>query len=173
MRRFLLSVVTVAVLGVLFYTYRAPIEERLRVVTANLQAMYMPCKKPIMYSLGDFDARFGISKKDFLSAVGDAEAIWEKPIGRNLFEYSADGRLAVNLVYDYRQEATHKLQKIGLAVDESRASYDALQAKYTEMKSLMSQAQAQYEASVTAYNKRLDAYNKEVQYWNHKGGAPK
>ncbi|MDP3965521.1 MAG: hypothetical protein Q8Q13_01855, partial [bacterium] len=109
-----------------------------------------------MYSLGTFDTRFGIPKQDFLASVREAEAIWEKPIGKELFAYTQDGQLAVNLVYDYRQEATIKLKNLGLAVDESRTSYDALQTKYEEMKSVLSQAQAQYDSVVATFNKRLD-----------------
>lgn len=164
---------TVLVLGVLFYAFRVPLEKFLGGFIASVQDIYAPCKKPILYSLGAFDARFGISKKDFLSAVSDAEAIWEKPIGKELFAYAQDGRLAVSLVYDYRQEATSKLKSLGLAVDESRASYDALQRKYEEIKYLLEQEQARYDSAVAAFNKRLDAYNSDVQNWNDKGGAPR
>ena len=130
MWRFLRAVLTILVLGFLFYTFRVPLEQRFGGLIAHLQAVYLPCKKPIRYSLGTFDTRFGISKNEFLSAIKDAEAIWEKPAGKDLFAYSSDGRLEVHLVYDYRQEATSKLKDIGLAVDESRTSYDALQRKY-------------------------------------------
>lgn len=173
MSRILWIIVTVLVLGVLLYTYRTPLEKRFGGFLASVQDIYAPCKKPILYSLGAFDARFGISKKDFLEAVQEAEAIWEKPIGKELFAYAQDGRLAVNLVYDYRQEATSKLKSLGLAVDESRSSYDALQRKYEEIKYLLEQEQAQYDSSVAAFNKRLDAYNNDVQNWNDKGGAPR
>jgi len=172
MKRVLQTIIAVLVLGALAYIFRAPLEQRFGGLVANFQASYLPCQQPIMYSLGTFDTRFGLSKQDFLGAVKEAETIWEKPIGRNLFAYAPNGQLTVNLVYDYRQQATSKLQSLGLAVDESRASYDALQAKYDEMKSLLTQEQAQYNVSVAAYDGHLATYNKEVQYWNAKGGAP-
>lgn len=173
MKRISQIIATVLVIGAFLYAFRVPLEKRFGGLVANLQAAYLPCQQPIMYSLGTFDSRFGLSKQDFLGAIKEAEAIWEKPIGKNLFAYSADGPLKVNLVYDYRQEATNKLKSIGLAVDESRASYDALQTKYDEMKSVLTRAQAQFDASAAAYREHLDAYNKEVAYWNARGGAPK
>ncbi|MDO8482182.1 MAG: matrixin family metalloprotease [bacterium] len=173
MSRVMKDIIALLMLGALAYTFRAPLEKYFGGLAANLKAIYMPCQSPIMYSLGAFDSRFGISKQDFLQAIKDAEAIWEKPLGKNLFAYSSDGQLEINLVYDYRQEATSKLKNLGLAVDETRASYDALQAKYAEIKSALSQAKALYDSKVSAFEKMLDAYNKEVESWNRKGGAPK
>ena len=173
MWRLLKVVVTALVLGAIAYVYRGPLEEKFGGVVANLQAIYLPCQRPIMYSLETFDARFGISKQDFLKAIQEAEAIWEKPIGKELFAYAQDGRLAVNLVYDYRQEATNTLKNLGLAVDESKTSYDALQRKHEEIKYLLEQEQAQYDSAVSEFNKKLGAYNNDVQNWNNKGGAPR
>ncbi|MDO8561237.1 MAG: matrixin family metalloprotease [bacterium] len=173
MKQVLRVIITLLALGALVYVFRAPIEKNLERLVANLEATFIPCQKPIQYSLGTFDSRFGLSKQDFLGAVKEAEAIWEKPIGKELFSYSSDGPLAVNLIYDYRQEATSKLRNLGLAVDESRASYDALDAKYTQVKSLLTKAQAEFDSKAAALKKRLDAYNREVEFWNTKGGAPK
>ncbi len=97
-----------------------------------------PCSEPLPYNLGTFDTRFGISKEYFLSALKDAEAIWEKPSGINLFDYSpADTNsddLKINLVYDYRQEATAKLNNIGATVKTDQATYDSLKAQYDALK---------------------------------------
>lgn len=161
------------VIAGLAYAYRGPIQEQFGGLVANLEATFTPCQKPIAYSLGTFDTRFGISKESFLRAVADAEAIWEKPIGKNLFQYSSDGRLAVHLIYDYRQEATDKLKRLGITVDASRASYDSLKVKYYEVKSALMQSQKQYETALALYKQHLDSYNQEVESWNAKGGAPR
>ena len=50
-----------------------------------------PCAKPIPYTLGTFDKKFNISEKTFLGAIKDAEAIWEKPYGKEL----PDGDFAI------------------------------------------------------------------------------
>src|SRR6185436_11415335 len=72
-----------------------------------------PCTKPVLYSLGTFDKRFGMSQEVFISALKEAEDIWEKPLGQDLFAYDgAKGDLKVNLIYDYRQKATKDLSSI-------------------------------------------------------------
>ncbi len=120
------NIFILAILGGAVFYYRTPLQNAWRQVTSH----YLPCSQPISYSLGSFDTRFGISKSDFLSATTLAGAVWEKPIGKNLFKYSLDGSLKINLIYDIRQESTQKLKSMGLVVDNSKASYDALKSKY-------------------------------------------
>jgi len=137
-------------------------------------SIYSPCDKPITYALGSFDDRFGLSKQDFLSAVEEAETIWEQPIGKELFTYdTVNGNLKINLIYDYRQQATSKLKSLGIAVNEDNASYDDLKAKYNALNAGYTQAKANYNARLALFNQRQNAYNQEVQSWNKKGGIPK
>jgi regulator of replication initiation timing len=135
-----------------------------------------PCEEPILYTLGAFDNKFNISKQYFLSAISDAEAVWEKPFGKNLFEYvptttSADV-LRINLVYDYRQQATSTLASLGIVVQNNRSSYDTLKSKYTELKSDYELQKKVFNEKVAVFNQKQLAYEKEVNYWNKKGGAP-
>ncbi len=140
---------------------------------SRIQALLFPCSVPETYSLGTFDTRFGLSKEKFLAAVGEAEAVWEKAAGRPLFEKKASGgALTVNLVYDYRQEATDKLRKLGVTIGDDRATYDRLKAQHDALEAQLAPDKAAYEKAVTAFNARVAKYEKDVAYWNAKGGAP-
>ncbi|MHB0977878.1 MAG: matrixin family metalloprotease [Minisyncoccota bacterium] len=133
-----------------------------------------PCTRPITYNLGTFDEQFGISKTYFLSALKEAEAIWEKPLGKDLFAYAPeDGRLKVNLIYDYRQQATSKLADLGIIVKDNKASYDSLETKYLSLKTQYEEAKRAYEAQFESLNQKNKAYEQQVKYWNAHGGAPK
>jgi predicted Zn-dependent protease len=135
-----------------------------------------PCKEPIPYTLGTFSTQFNISQAYFLSALSEAEAVWEKPFGRELFVYtptsSAASVLKINLVYDYRQQATSDLANIGIVVKDDRASYDSLKIKYTNLQTMLTSAKNTYEASLQSFNTEQKAYNDQVQSWNMKGGVP-
>src|SRR3989338_10520987 len=142
----------------------------------NLYDTYFPCKRPITYTLGVFDEEFGISKEDFLTEVKSAEEMWEESVGRDLFSYSREAKnniLTINLLYDYRQEATEKIKDLDQEVSATRASYDALRAQYDELQRSYSQNKAFYLNKISAFNKRQNEYQKEVEYWNKRGGAPK
>lgn len=156
------------VFGGIGYYFRAPIKDMLFPL--------VPCTEPIPYALGTFDTKFNISQKYFLSALSEAEAIWEKPYGKELFNYvpkiSPKDTLKVNLIYDYRQEATSKLASLGIVVENTRASYDTLKAKFETLKVQYEKDKNLFNARVGAFNQKELAYEEDVNYWNKKGGAP-
>ncbi len=195
MRKILSLVILIAaVYGV--YTYREPIKLAINANTNNaLDNVKIPtndelqnivdkvvnkealpvsvCAKPITYSLAKFDAGFNIDQPYFLRAIGQAEKIWEDAAGKNLFQYQeTGGSLGVNLIYDYRQETTDELKKLGISVNQSRASYEELKTKYNSAKANYLSLKAVYDKDLIAYNARVKTFQANVTYWNNNGGAP-
>ena len=168
MRRFLGNLILLAIVGAGIYVYRGPIVAG----WANLYLQYFPCTQPITYRIGAFDERFGITKESFLKSIEKGEALWETSIGKDLFTYASDGKLTMNLVFDYRQEATIKMRALGLSVSDDRVSYDALTARYDILKKEFQEKEASYKAVVASIQARNNAYNMEVAEWNRKKGAP-
>lgn len=127
-----------------------------------------PCTKPITYHLGTFDRRFGLEQKDFISALTEAEQIWEGSWGKELFSYDAErGRLAVNLVYDYRQEVTDELSVLESSVKGDESTYRALERDYKALKATYAQAKIAYDSAVLAFGAHQSAYEAQVAEWNH------
>ena len=163
MKKFFKIFIPLIVVGVLVYQFRFALSPQFLLVIDNLKNSLewvftkAPCSEGIPYTLGTFDTKFNISKSYFLSALSDAEAIWEKPLGKELFVYmpenSASDVLKINLIYDYRQQATSKLASLGIIVKDDRASYDMLKAKFTALK-------VQYDTEKTAFDARVNAFNK-------------
>lgn len=148
-------------------------KDTLKNVWVQSVSHYFPCKVAITYSIGTFDTDFGISKADFLSAMEDAEAIWEKPIGKDLFSYSTSGNMKVNLIYDTRQEITEQLKNMGIIVQNNKASYDSLKSKYDSLNKQYESQKIAFQNRVSAYEIRKLAYETEVSAINKKGGANK
>ena len=59
MKGFIKTLFMFVLLGALGYIFRAPIEDKL----ADIWSLYAPCKRPLAYSLGSFDGRFGLSRQ--------------------------------------------------------------------------------------------------------------
>jgi predicted nucleic acid-binding Zn-ribbon protein len=148
-------------------------QDTLKNIWVQSYQRYFPCRSPIGYSIGTFDNQFGVSREDFLNSLRDAEAIWEKSIGKDLFKYSAEGNLKINLIYDERQESTLQLKQMGIEVEQSRASYDSLKLKYDSLFSLYNQTKKNFEAKVANFENRKAKYEAEVSGVNSKGGANK
>lgn len=137
------------------------------------QQKFKPCSQPVTYSLGNFDEHFNISQKDFLNSLKQAENLWEKSLNKNLFEYtSASGTVIINLVYDYRQEATQKLENLGITIDDTEESYNLLKIKYDDLLSEYNQQKKDFEILIKTFESQKKDYETEVDFWNKKNGAP-
>src|SRR3989338_9354918 len=171
-RRALDIVIVMLVLGGAGYFALAH-QDRVLQVARQVEALFLPCRSPVTYSLGTIDARFGISKATLIANLEEAEDIWEKSSDKDLFEYKSDGGdVVVNFVYDYRQQASDRMAAEGLRIDKSRASFDALKAQYDSRAARIASAKVVFDAAVAAYESRQQAYNAEVAKWNRQGGAP-
>ncbi|MES3004488.1 MAG: matrixin family metalloprotease [Patescibacteria group bacterium] len=139
----------------------------------QMQARYFPCKQPISYSLNSFDARFGISEEYFIEALKDAEEIWEKSSGIDLFVMEEEGQVGVSLIYDTRQATTKKLKDIGEVVEESRESYDAMKSQYNSVVSTYKRMESEFNTRVDRFESRKVQYENDVRAANKRGGATK
>lgn len=157
----------ILVIAALGYHFRAPLQG----TYARLVTEVAPCRQPIAYRVADFDARFGITEDAFLAAIVEAESVWEKPAGKELFAHEEDGDLGIGLVYDYRQEATEELKGLGTEVEGSRASYDALETDYRAARTRYESLRESYEEKLAAYDRNRIAYEAAVDAWNARGGG--
>lgn len=180
MKRVLKTILLAVVAGVLAFAYQDKIgsffvehdSHALENLLEKFEVKRRACEQPITYAITSFDARFGISRSDFLQAIREAEQIWEKPIGKELFADLPDGDLKINLIYDARQDATVKLRKYGLTILDSKESYNALKATYETFKDKYAREKTLFESQIAALKEQEDGYNKEVAGWNERGGAP-
>ena len=131
-----------------------------------------PCSKPFEYSIGRVDPKFGISAQDLIRMAGESENIWEKSLGKNLFQYDPEAQFKLNLIYDERQQQSDDAQKIEEDLEQLNSSHDAIMKEYDNLSSAYKQRVNAYNASVADYEKELKEYNKDVAYWNSQGGAP-
>ncbi len=131
-----------------------------------------PCREPITYRLGNVDERFNLTREEFRTAINMAAAMWGKPFHRDLFREDPDGAIEINLLYDYRQEATDRLKKLNYKIDLSRSSYEELKSRLENLKAEYEQKKAGLDNDLNAYNAKVNAFNAEIESWNRRGGVP-
>ena len=157
---------TLSIFSALIYFFRADLSN----FKNRFTQQYFPCQKPITYQIDKFDQHFGISQKVFLTSVAEAEKIWEKASGLNLFEYTPSGTLKINLIYDNRQDATIKLRQLGMVVKDDKATYDKLNINFRTLEKSYQIDKINLDNQVVELDRRFDAYNKEVKNLNSRGG---
>lgn len=131
-----------------------------------------PCQEPLTYRIGKVDERFDLSRQEFGVAVGMAAAMWGKPLSRELFREDPNGAIEVNLIYDYRQEATDRLRKLNYKIDRSKNSYEELKLRLENFKIEYEQKNAALANDLNFYNSRVNAFNAETLSWNRRGEVP-
>ena len=162
------SLLSLIIIVGLVYFLRNPLWQ----IYLRLESKFFPCSRPITYSLGNFDKFFNISQKDFLSALNQAESLWEKSVNRNLFESATSGTLTINLVYDYRQEATQKLQKLGITITDDQGTYEALKKKYAGLLDSYNTQKANLDLMIKNFEAEKKGFESQIDFWNKKDGAP-
>ncbi|MBU2573609.1 MAG: matrixin family metalloprotease [Elusimicrobia bacterium] len=169
MLRFIGGILLIAVMAGAWYA-AYPNKARIRAIVRVMKRKAAPCAAPITYSIGCIDPRFGIPVDTLSDDLKNAEAVWEEPSHRNLFEYQqSGGDVTVNLIYDNRQASADKLKAMGIRTDQGRASYDALKARYNALLAQVDSELAKNAAQLAAYKRREAAVNTGVRRWNRGG----
>ncbi len=127
-------------------------------VIASSYIYFYPCARPILYKIGSVDPKFGVKEERLKQNLKQAEEIWEKPTGKNLFEYDPQGPLTVNFVYDTRQALKTEIDKQEKSLTSQSGSLDAQISSY--------------EKQVADFNRRNSELNNDINSWNSQGGAP-
>ncbi len=133
---------------------------------------YFSCITPVTYSIGEIDSRFNINELETLKIISDAEKIWEKPMGLNLFEYDKNSSLKINFTYDKRQENFNNSQEIEKQLNENDILINTKNKKYNDLLQEYNEKKVLYNIQLNHYNNVGDEYEKKVLYWNNLGGAP-
>ncbi len=165
-RRFYIDICIVLILLGVAFAYR----DRITTFVREQRNLLHPCSLPIAYSVGTIDPRFGVSHAQFVGAIQKAIAIWEIPMGRQLFQLSASdpkySDLTINLVYDARQQTTVELQKMNSTISGGTAqyrdtveTYKNLLASYNDKKAALAEAIGSYQTAKTSYEQEAAAWN--------------
>jgi len=132
-----------------------------------LERVSKPCTEPIAYYIGAYDQRFGLSRGELLSSLSQAESLWESSSGKDLFVYSAtEGKLPVNLVYDYRQAVTEELSVIEDTVKTGEGSYDSMESRHLALRFGYNTLKKSYESQSAIFRDNSAEYEQSVERWN-------
>ncbi len=129
-----------------------------------------PCATPLAYSIGSLDTRFDISESEVISALAEAEKIWEEAVGKDLLVFSPSG-FPVNFIYDERQAIADKNAAIEDKIDATEMTAEQVKFQFENLKFRYENVSREYDAMVETYKASLDSYNSKVSAWNAQGGA--
>lgn len=132
-----------------------------------------PCSRPLEYSIGSVDPKFGVTSQQLRQLAAEAAGTWNKASERQLFQYNPSSDFKINLVYDQRQEKTQAAAKLEQNLSALESTHDALENQYDSLNASYKKKIDAYNRNLEEYKSDLEKYNEEVDYWNERGGAPK
>lgn len=141
------------------------------VVATQIGLFSDPCDEPLSYRLGTFDDQFSLPSSTARELLADAEAVWERELDRELFVYEPTGDLAVNFIFDSRQQRTNTANEIESELDDLRSSHEEIASRFEQIVSNYQDRLTAYEADRRSYQNRLADYNNRVENYNEQGGA--
>lgn len=131
------------------------------------------CRLPVNYAVGNVDERFGVTKEEAKTALLDAEAVWEKALGReDIFNYTEEGPYRVNFIYDERQRKAEASQRAKSELAKRGGANEVLVELHKKLVEEYAAYEIEYNAKVSSYEKEQAKYNAEVERYNASGGAP-
>ncbi|KKQ55927.1 MAG: Peptidase M10A and M12B matrixin and adamalysin [Parcubacteria group bacterium GW2011_GWA2_38_13] len=173
MKRFAVQFFFSLLIVVLFLGFGYYYKDETNRLWQDIISQFLPCHKPITYSIANLDSRFNLTSAELLEYTRQAEAIWETPVKKQLFEYSPNAMIQINFIYDHRQKSTDDLKEMGIVIHGDQSSYDILKAKYDTLLLNYNQKKVRLDAMLASYNADKIAYDKDVARWNARGGALK
>lgn len=111
------------------------------------------CEAPITFKIGALDARFGISRSEFQSAIEQAGGLWGGAINRKLFEYSPDGDLTINLVYDVRQQQTQIYNELQADITGTDETTNAVTQELGHLEQVFKNQEQDYAGKLATFNR--------------------
>ena len=126
------------------------------------------CTAPIKLRVGALDPRFGVSPAELQSAIRQAGDLWGAAAHRPLFVYDPSAELAVNLVYDERQERTQQYV-------EAQQNIRAITQKATLIANDLKPLQAVLKDAKQSYSSQIASFErvKDIQILGGAGKAVK
>ena len=132
-----------------------------------------PCKVTMGFKIGTFDARFGITKEEFIQEIEGSAKIWESSANRDLFKYSDKGPLTINLIFDERQARTIDIGYLALEIENSKTAAEEIKNLYEKQKDEYAEQGKIFTTESEAFKVTYKTYEDKVEQYNAKGGATK
>jgi predicted Zn-dependent protease len=111
------------------------------------------CDAPIKLRVGTIDPRFGVSPADLQSAIQQAGDLWGAAAHRRLFAYDPKADLAVNLVYDERQEKTQQYVEVQQSIRGMTQKATLVANELKPLQGVLKDAQETYSSQLAAFER--------------------
>lgn len=124
------------------------------------------CNAPLKLKIEVIDPGFGVSQADVKSAIEQAASLWSVAAHRPLFAYDPKGDIAVNLVYDERQETARRYGEAKAHIGEITQEATRILDDLKPLQDVLKDAEQSYSSQLAAFDR-----SREIQTLAGAGSA--
>lgn len=111
------------------------------------------CSAPIRLRIEVIDPGFGVSQADVKSAIAQAASLWSDAAHRPLFTYDPKGEIAVNLIYDERQQATQRYVEAQSHIQDITQKATVILNELKPLQAVLKDAEQSYTSQLAAFDR--------------------
>jgi hypothetical protein len=111
------------------------------------------CSAPLKLKIEVIDPGFGVSQADVKSAIEQAADLWSAAAHRPLFAYDPKGDIAVNLVYDERQQATQRYVEAQSHIQDITQKATVILNELKPLQAVLKDAEQSYSSQLAAFDR--------------------
>lgn len=137
---------------------------------SQLNREQIPCSKTLTLYIGEIDNRYAISETELGNILAEVAALWSEAAGQEVFSFSDEGDIAVNLVYSEDQARSSRERQHSNRIENMRVEISLLEREFN-------QTQARYDEDISDYNSDarslqadMDALSSFISRRNEQGG---
>lgn len=124
------------------------------------------CDAPIPYRIEASDPRFPLDSEAFRRGVFEAESVWERDLGKDLFTYDPEANLVIRTEFDERQKMTDEAKDLEIRISAYETEATRLDREYDTAVAKFEKESAAFKKTADEFNGKLAEYNEDVKEWN-------
>lgn len=129
-----------------------------------------PCSEPLTLSVGEIDNRYTITVEELEQILIDVAALWSDAAGKELVQFSADGRIPVHLIYSDDQARSTMERQLNDRIESMRLELSVLEREYNRAQDRYDDRLDNYNMDARALQTDLNVLNNWVRQINEQGG---
>lgn len=130
----------------------------------QLQTMFAgPCEQPVEYTIGHVSPTYQLRESTLKNILSDVDQAWSAAADKDLFRYSEDADIKVNIIYDEQQRFLDKEKTISSRIALEKRSYKNAEEELVELKERYKQKKKEYDRAVKEYDEMMEKPAGRVQ----------
>lgn len=114
------------------------------------------CNQPLAYTIGHVSPRYQLSESTLKKILREAGQTWSSAANKQLFRYSSNEGIKVNIIYDDQQRFLDQEQAVSSRIEQEKNSYENAKETLRKLKKRYTRKKEAFDEALKEYNKMME-----------------